>query len=195
MKEPLAFSHPSLAVKILGGLVLAGVGAVTGYGLATAIQDRGMSWPDSLALAMAVALIAIATLSAGAMVLRPTTAPKGCGVLQVVVFLLAGAMFLAPMYAPAMASPNMVFGGLVLLLAVQTAANVLLWRRADEMLRRIMTETATLAFWVLQSALFLYAAAERLGLVEGVPAWGMLGVLMSVYLVASIIAAARRGVH
>ena len=50
-----------------------------------------------------------------------------------------------------------------------------------------------MAFWALQLALFLYAAAERLGLVEGLTAWGMLGILMGVYLVASVIASWHRG--
>ena len=63
------------------------------------------------------------------------------------------------------------------------------------MLRRIMAETSVMAFWVLQTALFLYAAAERLGLVESITAWGLTGILMAVYLLASIVASARRGLH
>lgn len=129
------------------------------------------------------------------LVTRPSAIPRGCGLLQIVVFALAGAMFLAPMYAPAIVSPDLVFAGIVVLFLVQTAANVLLWRRADEMLRRIMGETSTIAFWALQTALFLYAAAERLGLVDTITAWGMTGILMAVYLVSSIVAAARRGIH
>ena len=144
---------------------------------------------------MGFALLTVAGLSAVTLIVKPSSIPKGCGLLQIVVFALAGAMFLAPMYAPAFAQPNVVFAGIVTLFVVQTAANVLLWRRADEMMRRIMGETSTIAFWALQTALFLYAAAERLGLVETVTAWGMTGILMAVYLVASIVAAARRGLH
>ena len=72
-------------------------------------------------------------------------------------------------------------------------ANILLWRRADEMLLRVMVETGSLAFWTLQLALFVYAASERLGLVDGITAWGMIGILMAVYMVASAVAGARRG--
>ncbi len=76
---------------------------------------------------------------------------------------------------------------------LQTVANLMLWRAADEMLRRVMSETSAMAFWALQTALFVYAAAERLGLIDGLTAWGMTGILMGVYLAASIVASARRG--
>ncbi len=186
-------AQPPLVVKIVGGLALAAVGALMGYGLSNALEGRELAWADSLALAMAVALLSIAVLSAFTLALRPSTMPKGCGILQVIVFLLAGVMFLAPMSAPALATPDVVFGGIVLLLVIQTVANVMLWRRADEMLRQVMLDTSAMAFWVLQSALFLYAAAERLGLVETISGWGLIGILMTVYLVASIVASARRG--
>ncbi len=184
----------SLAMKIGGVIVLGGLGALCGYGLATLFDPGDTTWPDALATAMAVALIAVGLMSMVVLFTRPSTIPKGCGVLQIVVFLLAGMMFLLPMYAPASIAPDMVFGGIVLLLAIQTVANVMLWRRADEMLRQVMAETSAIAFWALQTALFLYAAAERLGLVETISAWALTGILMAVYLLSSIVASARRGI-
>jgi len=184
-----------LVVKIIGGFALAAVGALMGYGLANALQgNRDAPWADSLALAMAVALLTIAGLSAITLALRPSNIPRGCGVLQIIVFLLAGVLLLAPMYAPAFAAPDIVFGGVVLILAVQTVANVMLWRAADEMLRQVISETGAMAFWALQTALFLYAAAERLGLIDTISGWGLIGIVMAVYLIASIVAAARRGI-
>lgn len=184
----------SLATKIGMAIVLGGVGALAGYGMAKTFESQGAPWPDVLATAMAVALIAIGLMSLVVLFTRPSTIPKGCGVLQISVFLLAGVMFLMPMYAPASVAPNLVFGGIVALLAIQTVANVMLWRRADEMLRQVMADTSAIAFWALQTALFLYAAAERLGLVESISAWAMMGILMAVYLLASIVASARRGI-
>jgi hypothetical protein len=186
----------SLAVKLLGGLALAAVGALTGFGLVNIIDvEKGAPWADSLALAMAVALLSIAVLSAVTLFLRPSAIPKGCGILQVFVFLLAGLMFLAPIYGPAWFGPDLVFGGIVITLVIQSIANLMLWRAADEMLRQVMAETSAIAFWALQTALFLYAAAERLGLVSTISGWGLTGILMAVYLVASIVASARRGIH
>jgi hypothetical protein len=109
--------------------------------------------------------------------------------------LLAGVMLAIPLYATRWVSADVAFGAVALLLALQSALNLMLWRKADEMLRRVMVETGALAFWALQLGLFLYASAERLGLVEGVTAWGMISVLMAVYFVASAVAAARRGIH
>ena len=187
----------SMAMKVLMYAGLAILGAGFGY-LAielSYLEQAAGSWADSLALSVALALLMVAILSAVTMVLRPSAIPRGCGLLQIAAFALAGLMFLAPIYAPAFVRPDIVFGAIVAVFALQTVANVLLWRRADEMMRRVMSETSTIAFWALQTALFLYAAAERLGLIETITAWGMTGILMSVYLVSSIIAAARRGLH
>lgn len=185
---------PNLLLKLLGIAALAGLGAATGYTLANTADLGALPWDDALALLMGVSLIAIGVISIGVMFTRPSSVPKGCGVLQITVMLLAGALFLAPMFATDWLSPDMVFAGVVVLLVIQSAANLMLWRAADEMLRRVMWETSAMAFWALQLALFVYAAAERLGLIEGVSAWGMTGVMMGVYLIASMIASARRGI-
>ena len=189
-------TNQPLAVKILGIVALGGIGALTGFGFASIMEvEQGASWADVLALAMAVALLAIAILSAVTLVLRPSTVPKRCGILQITVFLLAGVMLLAPIYGPTWFNADGVFLGIVVLLIIQSIANVMLWRAADEMLRQVMAETSAMAFWALQTALFLYAAAERLGLVDTISGWGLTGILMAVYLLASIVAAARRGIH
>jgi hypothetical protein len=185
---------PNLLLKLLGIAALAGLGAATGYILANTADLGALPWDDALALLMGVSLIAIGVISIGVMFTRPSSVPKGCGVLQITAMLLAGTMLLAPMFATDWLSPDMVFAGVVVLLVIQSAANLMLWRAADEMLRRVMWETSAMAFWALQLALFVYAAAERLGLIEGVSAWGMTGVMMGVYLIASMIASARRGI-
>jgi len=127
--------------------------------------------------------------------MRSSKLPPACGPLQALVMLIAGGLMVAPIWGPNLASPDVVFIGLVLLSLVQSVANLMLWRRADEMLRRVMVETSALAFWASQMALFLYAAAERLGLTGGVSAWGMMAVLMTIYLLASTVASMRRGLH
>ena len=179
--------------RVLGIVALAGMGALSGYALAGVGRDIIGSWEDEVAMLMAVSLTAMAVVSAGAMAIRPRDVPKGCGLLQILVLLLAGVMFALPVFGPAVLDPNLVFVIILGLLAVQTVANVMLWRAADEMLRRVMSETSAMAFWALQTALFVYAAAERLGLIDGLTAWGMTGILMGVYLAASIVASVRRG--
>ncbi|MDQ3125899.1 MAG: hypothetical protein M3Q74_09895 [Pseudomonadota bacterium] len=187
--------RPSLLRKAAMFVGLAGLGGAFGYGFATLTDGSLTRWEDELAVVMAVIMIGVGVISAVVVAVRPSSVPRGCGILQVVVMLLAGGMFLLPVFGTAWASPEIVLGGILLLLALQSAANLMLWRIADEMLRRVMLETSALAFWALQLSLFVYAAAERLGLVGTTSAWGLMGVLMGVYFVASMVAAARRGIH
>ncbi len=195
MNASLDAPRPSFLRKAGAVALLAGLGGVFGYGAAALTDGSLTSWEDELAVLMAAAMTGVAVITAFIVARRPADVPRGCGILQVVVMLLAAAMFLLPVFGAAWASPEMVFGAVLLLVAVQSAANLMLWRTADEMLRRVMLETSALAFWALQLGLFIYAAAERLGLVGTITAWGLMGILMGVYFIASAIAAARRGLH
>lgn len=186
---------PPRALKILGVVALAGFGAATGASVASLAASQAMAWSDEIALVMAVGLLAMAIASIVVMATRPASVPKGCGVLQIATLLLASAMFLLPIYGGQFATADVVFGAVIVLLVIQTLTNVMLWNKADEMLRRIMAETGAMAFFACQAALFVYAAAERLDLVGPVSSWGLIGITMGVYLCASCIAAARRGIH
>lgn len=185
----------SLLTKAAMLVGLAVLGAAFGYGVAQFVDLRpgDIGWEDGLALTLALVLLATAAAIGVTMVVKPTAVPAGTAVVQIVVFVLAGLMFLAPMIAPAYLDTGLVFAGIVVAFAIQTWANVIAWRRADEMIRRVMTETSTIAFWGLQSVFFLYAAAERMGLVGSVSTWGLMGILMAVYLVSSIVPSIRRG--
>lgn len=184
---------PSLLRKIAVIILLAGSGGAVGYAASYVTRTRELPWPDALALLMAVTLIATGIIGAITMATRPSSVPKGCGLLQIAVMGLAGVLFILPIFATPWADADLVFVAVVALAVVQTIANVMLWRRADEMLRRVMMETGAIAFWAGQMALFLYAAAERLGLVATVSAWGLMGILMALYFFSSMIAALRRG--
>ena len=186
---------PPLALKILGIVLLAGFGAATGFAVATLAESQAMAWSDEVALVMAMGLLAMAIASVVVMAVRPASVPKGCGVLQIATLLLASAMFLLPIYGGQFATADVVFGAVIVLLVIQTVTNVMLWNKADEMLRRIMAETGAMAFFACQGALFVYAAAERLGLIGTITGWGLTGMLMGVYFIASIVASARRGIH
>lgn len=194
MNASLEDPRPSVARKTVTFVALALFGGLVGAGIAHLTDGRLQSWEDEVAVLMAAILIGVGLMSAAIVAIRPASVPKGCGALQSIVMLLAGGMFLLPVFGTAVASPQVVLGLILALLVIQSVANLMLWRAADEMLRRIMSETSALAFWALQLALFVYAAAERLGFVETISGWGLMGVLMGVYLVASIVASARRGI-
>ncbi len=183
--------HPAL--KIGGLALLALIGAAVGAATARFIDASALPADDALNLFVGVVLVGMGVVMGGIMALRPANVPKGCGLLQILVMTLAGAMLVIPIYGPNWVSAEVAMALVLGLLVIQTVANVVMFRQADEMLRRVMVETGALAFWVLQLALFVYAASERLGLVEGITAWGMIGILMAVYMVASAVAGARRG--
>ena len=195
MTVSLEAPRTSLLRKAAVFVVLAVLGGLVGYGVSTVMGDARTVWQDELAVLMAVMTITTGLISAFMVATRPSTVPRGCGVLQVIVMLLAGTLFLLPIFGTAVATPEVIFGAVVILLVLQSVANLMLWRAADEMLRRVMSETSAMAFWALQLSLFVYAAAERLGLVDTVSGWGLMGIMMGVYFIASIIAAARRGLH
>jgi hypothetical protein len=180
----------------IGGLFFLGLaGAGVGYLVGGRMEVEDLRWDDALALVIAAMLLMTGVILAAMAAMRSSKLPPACGPLQALVMLIAGGLMVAPIWGPNLASPDVVFIGLVLLSLVQSVANLMLWRRADEMLRRVMVETSALAFWASQMALFLYAAAERLGLTGGVSAWGMMAVLMTIYLLASAVASMRRGLH
>lgn len=183
--------------KIAVFAVMALAGAVVGAGAAMAAEINQLAWADELALIVAAALLATAAISVWVLVRRPASVPKGCGILQITVTALAGVMLLLPIFGPGLLpggiDPLVIYGAIVVLFAVQTVANLMLMRRADELLRNVTLEAGALAFWVLQGALFLYAAAERLGLVATLSNWGLVAILMTAYLMASIVIQVRRG--
>lgn len=183
-----------LGRRIAVGALLGALGAVCGYSVAELVGDSITRWDDDVNVVMGTVLVGMGVLTAGVVIFRPSSVPRGAGVLQVIVLVLAGVMLLAPIFGLKFAGPEIVLGTVMVLLAIQTVANVMLWRQADEMLRRIMMETSALAFWALQAALFIYAVAERLGLVASITAWGMVGIMMAVYVLASAYTTARRGI-
>lgn len=179
--------------KVAVAAVLALLGAATGAGVATFAGDFLTRWEDEANFLLGVTLIAMAIVTGVVMATRPSTMPRDCGFLQIGVLLLAGLMLMLPIIRPESVPPTWAFGAVVGLLVVQSALNLSLWRRSDELMRRVTAETSALSFWILQAALLVYASAERLGLVETISGWGLLAVLMAVYLLASGVAAWRRG--
>ena len=83
--------------------------------------------------------------------------------------------------------------GVGLLLVVHTVLNLRLYRSADELFRRVVVEAGALTFWLGQGLLFLWAAAERLAVAPPLTAWDIYVVLMSVYLLVSMVVTFRRG--
>jgi MFS family permease len=160
------------------------------------------SWSDGLALWLGVSFLGIGLIMAGVSFNRrevarnlegreaklPATDEEVRAVrLQGATLVLAGIMLMLPLMAmgslgmPAYA-PQLFYAGIVLLFALQTAANAMLWRCCDEFLRRQILLTAAIAFAIGQGALFLWAAAEHLHLAPAISSWDIVTLLMAGYL-------------
>ncbi len=193
-----------LATRFMAGGV---AGAALGFAVmksATSlhVSPKSMTWADFLAVWIGITYLGIGLATYAISFNRKELARNLEGMearlpatpsevrtsrLQSVTLVLAGIMMLLPVFAMGSLSaiPNMrelIFLGIAILFALQTSANVMLWRGADEFLRRLLLLTCAVTFGIGQALLFLRAAAEHLGLVAPVSAWEILTLMMTLYI-------------
>lgn len=205
-----------LVLGALGLLVGAPVGYLVGRLIKHAERVASLGWSDGLSLAIAALL-----LLSGVGVLIATLARVGVSYLadphaeepgrpvrpaQVVYFriqgavmALAGGMMATPVLLRVLTPdlPDTLAGaaylGIVAAFLLQTALNIAVWLRSDELVRRATADAGAVCFWLLQGLLFLWAAGEKLALLPHLNSWDGLTVLMAVYLIMSVVIAYRRG--
>ncbi|MFN4296544.1 MAG: hypothetical protein ACK4FB_06840 [Brevundimonas sp.] len=196
----------------LAGMALAG--GLFGYGSAwLVIQYSGLPSPDSVrwsdlgAMLVALMLVAgglsvLAASRSGRALAAATAADAPAGPaemrdmrLQGAVLILSGLLLAAPLVAvlSGNAAPVLTLVAIGVVFVLHTAMNLSLWRRGDEMVRRVVLEAGGMAFWIGQAALFGWAVAERLGVAPPLTAWDILVVVMGLYLTCSVIVGLRRG--
>lgn len=202
-------------VRPLGGLALiVAVCGVAGYGvgrLAAEVFPRALPaadirWSDVLACLLAGGLIfgTIAVLITSLDARRlgrmyrlegPASAHEvSVARFQALVMGFSGVILLLPMVFSLIGlSPVFGVAAIAALFVVHTVMNWSVYQQADELLRRSVLEAATIAFFLGQGLLFIWAAAERLGLATPLTAWDIYAVLMAVYLTASLVVSLRRG--
>jgi len=203
----------SLSKVFMAGFAFGVVGYGVGYVLAKFVlpdagplPDLNLRWSDAVAAVAAISLVIGA-----AAVLMVSLDPARLGRmyklegpasveetaqarLQSVVMGLSGVILLLPViFELAGLTPVIALTIVVLLLALHTALNLKVYREIDELWRRAVMEAGTITFFVGQVALFLWAAAERLGVVPPITAWDVYAVLMALYLCISVIVSTRRG--
>ena len=191
---------PSLPVRLLKYAGFGFLFGVLGYGVGWLLADYvphatfeelGLRWSDYAALVVALMLIVggvFSLVAASEIEVRDMR-------LQSAVVILSGMMLAAPPLAIASGNlaPGPTYAALMAVFILHSLMNLNLWRRGDEMIRRVILEAGAVAFWIGQAVLFAWAAAERLGLAPPVTAWDILAVLMSLYLICSMTATVRRG--
>lgn len=208
----------SLPVRLLKYAGFGFLFGVAGYGFGWLLADHvphstfaglDLRWSDYAALAVALMLIvggvfSLVAARSGRALSAATRGQESASEtevrdmrLQSGVVLLSGFMLAVPPLAIASGNPAPVptYAALMAVFILHSLMNLNLWRRGDEMIRRVILEAGAGAFWIGQAVLFAWAAAERLGLADPVTAWDILAVLMGLYLVCSMIAAVRRGLN
>ena len=203
----------SLSKVFLAGFVFGVVGYGVGHMLGAAfppdadVLDRlTPRWADVLAVGVALFLLGgsifvlvlsmdarrlgrLYKLEGPASIEETAQARLQCGVMA-----FSGVLLLLPMiFSLAGLPPLFGVAVIVVLLILHTVMNVQVYRQADELLRRTMMEAATIVFFLGQGVLFVWAAAERMGAVPAITAWDIYAVLMILYLLASLVISARRG--
>jgi hypothetical protein len=200
-----------ISLAAAGALLGGGFGYAVGHLMkSSSIRLGDLAWSDLVAMTLGASLIGIGAIAAAATVVRklratiiePTAGrPMTPAIarfyrLQALVLVLAGVMLLLPvagLVRDAGASVRMeLFALVVLMFGLQTYGNLLIWRRSDEFLRKIIADTGAVCFWVLQGALFLWAAGEHLSLLPRLSSWDAVAILMLVYSVASVSISLRR---
>lgn len=217
-KFPRFFASPKVRVAsvlaVCGGIVGFGSGMLIGkLEKAGAVRVEGLGWSDLLSGLIAMMLIAMGAMvlivsfsrKTASRVLDPgsardaTPAQASYYRQQGLVSLLAGVMLAAPVLANSAFEPlpfelgAAVMTGIVALFLVQTVGNLTLWSRSDELVRQVMAETGAVSFWLLQGALFLWAAGEKLNLLPALTLWDAVSVLMASYLLIATLISSRRG--
>lgn len=194
----------------LGYLVGSYLAGLEKAGLWTAPE---MGWSDALALLLAgimaamglvTLLVSLSRRALGRQInpqeARPATAAQAMFYAQNGgVLLLAGVMMATPVLTPLLISPlpsaiaSAAMAGLIALFFIQTVGNITIWVRSDELMRRAMAEIAAVSFILLQGALFLWAAGEKLELLPHLSLWDAASIMMTAYLVIGMIITWRRG--
>jgi hypothetical protein len=201
--EPRPFNLKTLS-RLLAGSV---IGALVGFGcvslaLKLDIPVKSLTWADFLALWMSIAYLGLGLVSAFVSTNRRRLAQTMEGEeaelpatndevrtfrMQAAVLALTGVMLLAPVLSlgriaahPGFAAP--LYTAILVLFVLQTALNVRLWRSSDEFGQRTMLIVAASTFAVGQGIIFLWAAAERIGLAPVLTGWQAINLLMTCYL-------------
>jgi hypothetical protein len=208
--------NPRSPLKVLG-LFLAGIAAGAGAGFLVGKQLwrlhlslKTLTWFDLVALGLGVAFFGVALaivfnsanrqrlarLLEGEEATLPATADEVTTVrAQAITLGLAGLMLMLPVLASQQTAVNVrLFVMLVIfgLFTAQVLVNMCLWQLSDEFVRGMMLTIGAITFAIGQGCLFVYAAAERLGLVRAVSGWNTIVALLSLYFVVSSVVSIRQ---
>lgn len=204
----LGQNKKNLALQFIGGAL---VGAAAGFLMVRLGPDMDFPGVHGLGLIVAalllvlgaIIIIASFTRSGAAQLMgedldpaediRPELRPLRW---QGIVTLLAGVeLVILSLSTDLLTGPRseLLLAVLIGVTAVQTWFNYQLWRRGDELFRRLIVEAAVIGFIVFQFALFFWVAGARFALVPDPSALDIYVLMLVLYLVGGSVASVRLG--
>jgi hypothetical protein len=156
--------------------------------------DRPARADDLLALIVGFLMLQMAVVMAVTFVIAPRNpaAPRR-QLTYVLTAATAGVTMLLPIVGQGFIDPRLNFAIILVLTAASFWFTWRIWRASDELSRAVMTETNSANYWILCTALVVYAVGERLGILSGVTAWGALAFATLASIPVGIWIAMRRG--
>ncbi|HEX5006769.1 MAG TPA: hypothetical protein VFV70_06630 [Hyphomonadaceae bacterium] len=158
------------------------------------LPDRPPRLEDMLALIAGFGMLQMALVTVLANSATPKDMPMPRRALSQVFscFVGAAALFL-PILGQRLIDPVVNLAIILVLTALSLLITWRVWRAADELMRSLMKDTYVACYFVIITALCVYAPGERLGLFSGVTAWGALGFSTLITFVCTTLVAMRRG--
>lgn len=214
--ESIATVPPKGIKSVVRGVIGLILGGLAGAGAVRLLETlhvslKGMPWSDFMAFLLGLMFFVLGAITMAVSASRkylaqeiqsedktmPATNEEVRSFrLQGLTLLLAGVMLLALVAAPGTLKTHPdanigIFGTIVVLFVAQSFVNYRIWMESDEFVRAMMLQLATMTFWIVQSGIFLWAAAEHLHLVRAATSWEIANVLFFCYLIVSFVVAIR----
>jgi hypothetical protein len=178
-------------LKLLGGGV---IGVVIGTGAIVLMNKGVFTLHDYLPLIISFLYVLIGLTVWINPYVRKTKIPGERLWPRCLLMLVSGTALAAPALMPASIDRLLALAIVALLWVVSWQILRYVLKHTDELLKRVMVDANQMATACVVPALFLYGAAERLGIVpDGASIWVLNGLVVWVYFLTSQFAWMRRG--
>lgn len=168
-----------LPVKILVWLACAAMGAAAGIGTAATLFSTpgpAVPWDDALTTFVGVCFLIFIPASLLRWVTVPEARIEGTLAMSLVSMAVTGVSLTLPVLSQGRIDSSIAFVVVLILFAAQAVISLIMYRRADEMIRRYNADSTVISAALLIGAFSIYAAGERLGVIGTISPWGLVGI-------------------
>ncbi len=182
----------NVPLLILTWIVSIGGGVGGAYLLLPLIKAHA-PWEDVVSVFLGAWLIAIVPIGELRRAALPGIGFDGLRIAGAVSSILTGLILMSPVIVPPSVDRTWLYAAAAVITLISIVISLQMNKKIDELLRAISRETSVIALIACQAGLFLYAFANRLGLVHEVTPWGLYLIGMAVYYASAFVVIFRRG--